>query len=69
MKNYVHGRDNIPFHTIILPSLLLGQGDGLRLPDDVISSEHLTLEGKKISTSQNWAIRAKGIACQYNLDS
>ena len=50
---YVHGKDNIPFHTIILPSLLLAHGDGLRLPDDIISSEYITLEGRKISTSQN----------------
>lgn len=44
---YVHGKDNIPFHTIILPSLLLAHGDGLRLPDDIISSEYITLEGRK----------------------
>lgn len=66
---YVHGKDNIPFHTIILPSLLLGHGRGLRLPDDIISSEYLTLEGRKISTSQNWAIWAKDIVCRYNPDS
>lgn len=66
---YVHGKDNIPFHTIILPSLLLGNGDNLRLPDDIISSEYLTLEGKKISTSNNWAIWAKDIVDRYNPDS
>lgn len=66
---YVHGKDNIPFHTIILPSLLIGQGEKLRLPDDIVSTEHLTLEGRKISTSQNWAIWAKDIADQYNPDS
>lgn len=66
---YVHGKDNIPFHTIILPALLLAQGENLRLPDEIISSEHLTLEGRKISTSQNWAIWAKDIANEYNPDS
>lgn len=66
---YVHGKDNIPFHTIILPALLIGQGDGLRLPDDIISSEHLTLEGKKISTSQNLAIWAKDIAAVHDPDA
>lgn len=66
---YVHGKDNIPFHTIILPSLLLGHGQGLRLPDDIISSEHLTLEGRKISTSGNWAIWAKDIIYRYNPDA
>lgn len=66
---YVHGKDNIPFHTIILPSLLLANGDKWRLPDEIISSEYLTLEGRKISTSQNWAIWAKDIVSNYNPDS
>ncbi|HBL84563.1 MAG: methionine--tRNA ligase [Clostridiales bacterium GWF2_38_85] len=66
---YVHGKDNIPFHTIILPSLLLGHGGCLRLPDDIISSEYVTLEGRKISTSQNWAIWAKDIVDRYNPDT
>ncbi|MHB1151620.1 MAG: methionine--tRNA ligase [Eubacteriales bacterium] len=66
---YVHGKDNIPFHTIILPSLLLAHAEKLRLPDDIISSEHLTLEGKKISTSNNYAVWAKDIIYKYNPDS
>ncbi len=66
---YVHGKDNIPFHTIILPSLLLANGKGWHLPDRIISSEYLTLEGRKISTSQNWAIWVKDIADRYNSDS
>jgi len=65
---YVHGKDNIPFHTIILPSLLIAHGENLRLPDDIISSEYLTLEGKRISTSHNWAIWAKDIVDVYNTD-
>lgn len=43
---YVHGKDNIPFHTIILPSLLMSCGN-IHLPDMIISSEYVTLEGKK----------------------
>ena len=67
---YVHGKDNIPFHTIILPSLLLARWDvKFRLPDEIISSEYLTLEGKKISTSRNWAIWAKDIIERYDVDS
>jgi methionyl-tRNA synthetase len=52
---YVHGKDNIPFHTIIWPSILLGAG-GLHLPNRIISSEHLTLEKQQFSTSRNWAV-------------
>ncbi len=66
---YVHGKDNIPFHTIILPSLLISNGEGWHLPDDIVSSEYLTLEGRKISTSQNWAIWAKDIVDNYNPDA
>lgn len=66
---YVHGKDNIPFHSIILPSLLLAHGEGFRLPDDMISSEYITLEGRKISTSQNWAIWAKDLIAEYHPDA
>jgi methionyl-tRNA synthetase len=66
---YVHGKDNVPFHTIILPSLLLAHGGGLRLPDSIISSEHMTLSGRKISTSRNWAIWVKDIVDRYDADA
>jgi len=66
---YVHGKDNIPFHTIILPSLMLANGGKWKLPDDIISSEYLTLEGRKISTSQNWAIWVRDIIDRYHPDS
>lgn len=66
---YVHGKDNIPFHTIILPALLLGAKEDLHLPDRIISSEFLNLEGKKISTSKNWAVWLPYIIEKYNPDS
>ena len=66
---YVHGKDNIPFHTIILPSLLLAHGGGWRLPDRIVSSEYLTLEGRKISTSRNYAIWVKDLLERYEPDS
>lgn len=65
---YVHGKDNIPFHTIILPALLLAHG-GYHLPDIIVSSEYLTLEGRKISTSENHAIWIKDIMEEYSPDS
>ncbi|MBI5765621.1 methionine--tRNA ligase [Candidatus Falkowbacteria bacterium] len=52
---YVHGKDNIPFHTIIWPSILSGRG-GLHLPDRIISSEYLNLEGRQFSKSRSWAV-------------
>ncbi|HEX9896036.1 MAG TPA: methionine--tRNA ligase [Dehalococcoidales bacterium] len=52
---YFIGKDNIPFHTIIWPAMLMGYG-GLNLPYDVPANEFLTIEGRKVSTSRNWAV-------------
>ncbi|MBU5673647.1 methionine--tRNA ligase [Paenibacillus brevis] len=65
---YVHGKDNIPFHTLIWPAVLLGVG-GLHLPDRIISCEYMTLEGKKFSTSRNWAVWVPDILKRYQPDS
>lgn len=65
---YIHGKDNIPFHTIILPALLEAHG-GLHLPDRIISSEYVTLEGRKISTNQNWAVWVPYLLEHYSPDT
>jgi methionyl-tRNA synthetase len=52
---YFIGKDNIVFHTIIWPAMLMGYG-GVNLPYDVPANEFLTIEGKKVSTSRNWAV-------------
>lgn len=52
---YFIGKDNIAFHTIIWPAMLMGCGD-LALPFDVPANEFLTLGGKQLSTSRNWAV-------------
>ncbi len=64
---YVHGKDNIPFHTIIWPVMLKGFG-GLKLPDRIISSEYLTLEKKQFSKSRNWAVWADEISKVFDSD-
>ncbi|MBC8160197.1 MAG: methionine--tRNA ligase [Roseiflexaceae bacterium] len=61
------GKDNIPFHTIIWPAILLGVG-GLNLPYDVPANEFLNLEGEKMSTSRNWALWAPDIQDRYQPD-
>lgn len=65
---YVHGKDNIPFHTIIWPTILLGVG-GLHLPDRIISSEYLTLEGKQFSKSRNWAVLLKDFLKDFDAET
>ena len=52
---YVHGKDNVPFHSIILPATLMGAG-GYHLPDMIFSSEYLSLEGEQFSTSRSHAV-------------
>ena len=49
------GKDNIVFHCIIFPSILKAS-EKFILPANVPANEFLNLEGKKISTSKNWAI-------------
>lgn len=50
------GKDNIPFHTIIWPAMLMEQKQQFVLPYDVPANEYLNLEGKKMSTSRNWTV-------------
>jgi methionyl-tRNA synthetase len=49
------GKDNIVFHCIIFP-IILKSHEGYILPTNVPANEFLNLEGKKLSTSRNWAI-------------
>ena len=49
------GKDNIVFHCIVFPSMLMAHG-GYNLPDNVPANEFLNLEDDKISTSRNWAV-------------
>ncbi|SCY31860.1 methionine--tRNA ligase [Alkaliphilus peptidifermentans] len=65
---FVHGKDNIPFHSLIFPALLNGIGYEIN-PDRIISSEYITLEGKKISTSNNWAVWVNDVIEKYNVDA
>ena len=48
---YVMGKDNITFHTVMWPAILMGVGD-LDLPDEIVASEYLNMSGRKLSTSR-----------------
>ena len=64
---YFIGKDNIPFHSIIWPAMLMGYG-GLNLPYDVPANEFLSLEARKFSTSQNWAVWVPDYLSRYDPD-
>ncbi|MCP1125898.1 methionine--tRNA ligase [Bacillus sp. 3103sda1] len=65
---YVHGKDNIPFHTIIWPAILQGI-QAKALPEYIVSNEYLTVEKRKLSTSRNWAVWIPDMLKEYNPDS
>jgi methionyl-tRNA synthetase len=65
---YVMGKDNITFHTVLWPAILLGAG-GLELPDDIVASEFLNMEGKKFSTSRGHVIYVSDMLERYDADA
>ena len=54
------GKDNVVFHTIIFPAMLMGwnetNNDQYILPQNVPANEFLNFEGKKFSKSRGWGI-------------
>ncbi|MEO7003513.1 MAG: methionine--tRNA ligase [Ktedonobacterales bacterium] len=65
---YFIGKDNIPFHALIWPAMLMGYG-GLALPWDVPANEFMTMGGFKASTSRGNVIWTKGVLDQYGADA
>ncbi|NIH65947.1 methionine--tRNA ligase [Modestobacter marinus] len=78
---YFMGKDNIVFHSEIWPAQLLGyNGEGdkggtpgsygrLNLPTEVVSSEFLTMEGRKFSSSRNVVIYVRDFLSRYDADA
>ncbi|MGW8436319.1 methionine--tRNA ligase [Nocardiopsis sp. NPDC055551] len=78
---YFMGKDNIVFHSVIWPSILLGasgKGDRggevgtlgeLNVPDEVVSSEFLTMEGQKFSSSRRVVIYVRDFLERYSADA
>jgi methionyl-tRNA synthetase len=75
--SYFMGKDNIVFHSVIWPSMLLGYESGgeigagrgpLELPYDVVSSEFLTMEGRKFSSSRGVVIYVNDFLDRYEPD-
>jgi methionyl-tRNA synthetase len=78
---YFMGKDNIVFHSEIWPAMLLGyDGNGakggtpgpfekLNLPSEVVSSEFLTMEGRKFSSSRQVVIYVRDFLARYDVDA
>jgi methionyl-tRNA synthetase len=65
---YFVGKDNIEFHSIIWPAMLIGYGGGLNLPYDVPANEYLNVEGRKLSKSRRWMIVMADALDRYDPD-
>ncbi len=65
---YFLGKDNIPFHTIIWPSMLLGVGD-LNLAYDVPANEFLNIAGAKFSKSAGLGVWVRDVIGRYEVDA
>jgi methionyl-tRNA synthetase len=74
---YFQGKDNIVFHTVIWPAMLLGYGQGgeygagrgeLQLPGNVVATEYLTMEGKQFSSSRGYTIFIRDFLERYDPD-
>jgi methionyl-tRNA synthetase len=76
---YFMGKDNVVFHSVIWPAILLGasgrpQGSPgpygeLALPSEVVSSEFLTMEGRKFSSSRAVVIYVRDVLERYGADA
>ncbi len=64
----VHGKDNITFHTIILPALLLSLEEDYRLPDYMIATQYLNINSEKISKSKGNGITIRDMLDKYESD-
>ncbi|HEY6541128.1 MAG TPA: class I tRNA ligase family protein, partial [Ktedonobacteraceae bacterium] len=65
---YFIGKDNIPFHAIIWPAMLMGYGNR-NLPYDVPANEFMTMSGQKASSSRGNVIWTKDVLDHYTADT
>ena len=64
---YFQGKDNVPFHTIIWPTMLMASGKK-NLPYDVAANEYLNFGGKQFSKSKKWAVWLPDFLESYDPD-
>lgn len=70
IKMYMcHGKDNITFHTIILPALLMAMEENYHLPDVMVATQYLNINSEKISKSKGNGITIQQMIEEYNVDS
>ncbi|MBE6607045.1 MAG: methionine--tRNA ligase [Ruminococcaceae bacterium] len=66
---FIHGKDNIPFHTVIFPALLAAISDDIQLPTHIVSSEYMNMNDEKMSKSKGNIISVHSLAEKYPADA
>lgn len=62
------GKDNIPFHAVFFPAMVMGQNHPYTLVKQLPANEFLNLEGRQFSKSDNWTIDLEGFFAQFTAD-
>ncbi len=66
---YFLAKDNIPFHTLIWPSIIMGYNKSLNLPYDIPANEYLRLKGEQFSKSRGLAVWVPDVLKKFDADA
>lgn len=67
LVNFI-GKDNIPFHAVIFPAMVMGQNQPYKLVDELPANEFYNLEGRQFSKSDGWTIDLEEFFQNYTAD-
>ena len=63
------GKDNIFFHALLFPAMLMAHSENYVLPENIPANEFLNLEGQKLSTSRGFAVWLPEFLTKFQADS
>lgn len=67
LVNFI-GKDNIPFHAVTFPAMIMGQNQPYKIVDKLPANEFLLLEGRQFSKSEGWYIDLEDFFSRYTTD-
>lgn len=62
------GKDNIPFHAVFFPAMIMGQNSAYKQVDDLVANEFYNLEGRQFSKSDGWVIDLEDFFSRFHAD-
>ncbi|MGR3951309.1 MAG: methionine--tRNA ligase [Chlamydia sp.] len=60
------GKDNIPFHAVIFPAMIMGQNESFKLVDELPANEFYNLQGRQFSKSDGWYVDLEEFLCTFD---